>query len=119
MKRILVVDNDAGVRKMLDQAIRSLGHDVSLAASGAEALKAYRCEKIDFVLLDLRMPEMDGPATLAALKSIHPDVCCCLMSASCVPTADEIADHGACGFVQKPFSIAKLGELIDKYCNAS
>ena len=119
MKRILVVDNDAGVRKMLGQAIRSLGHDVSLAASGAEALEVYRAQKIDFVLLDLRMPEMDGPATLEALRTIDPAVFCCFMSASCVLTADEIADLGAGGFVQKPFSLKNLGNLISKWCNAS
>jgi DNA-binding NtrC family response regulator len=119
MKRILVVDNDDGVRKMLDQAIRSLGYAASLAASGAEALEVYRSQKIDFVLLDLRMPEMDGPATLAALQTIDPGVCCCFMSASCVLTADEIADLGAGGFVPKPFSLEKLGNLISECCNGS
>src|ERR1017187_9253302 len=80
MKTILVVDNNLEVLKIIDVAIRSFGFNVRMANGGAEALEIYRSEKIDCVLLDVQMPDMDGPKTLAALKKIDSNVLCWFMS---------------------------------------
>jgi DNA-binding NtrC family response regulator len=112
MKRILVVDNDAGVRQMLKVALQDLDFSVSTAESGNEALEIYRSQAIDFVLLDMRMPDMEGKKTLESLKSIDPGVICCFMSGSENITPDELARLGAVGFFQKPFSLEKVKQLI-------
>jgi DNA-binding NtrC family response regulator len=112
MTRILVVDNDAGVRHMLELAIPTFGFSVLLAASGAEAVEIYQSETVDFVLLDIQMPGMDGMQTLAALKIIDPGVMVCFMSSSSIPTSDDLARLGAVGFIQKPFHLDDLRRII-------
>ena len=66
---VLVVDDESGVRQMLDVALTHYGFQVRLAATGTEAVEVYRANRqtIALVLLDVQMPGMDGPATLAAL----------------------------------------------------
>src|SRR5581483_9411212 len=80
--RVLVVEDERAVLQMLDVALRHYGFRVTLAASGEEAVELYRQNhgKIDVVLLDVQMPGMDGPATLAALQKINAGVRCCFMS---------------------------------------
>jgi DNA-binding NtrC family response regulator len=112
MKRILVVDNDTGVCQMLKVTLQDLNFSVSTAESGNEALEIYRSQVIDFVLLDVGMPHMDGKQTLEALKSIDPGVICCFMSGSENMTPDELSRLGAVGFIQKPFSLEKVRQLI-------
>jgi len=112
MKRVMVVDNDAGVRKMLDVALRALNLNVSLAENAKEAFEIYRTQKVDFVLLDVQMPEMDGRQTLAKLKTIDPGVVCCLMSGSETIASDEISRLGAVGFLQKPFLLEFVRQMI-------
>ena len=82
MKRILVVDNDTGVCQMLKTTLQDLDFSVSTAETGKEGLEIYRSQDIDFVLLDVRMPDMEGKQTLEELKSIDPKVVCCFMSGS-------------------------------------
>src|SRR5262245_38673653 len=79
---VLVVDDDPGVRRLLDRALPLHGFRVRLAAGGPEALDVFEAHHpdIDLVLLDVRMPTLDGPATLAALARIKPDVRCVFMS---------------------------------------
>ncbi len=68
--RILVVDDSKLVHELARVALESVaGWDVRCADSGAEALRLVAAERPDAVLLDVEMPEMDGPATLAALRS--------------------------------------------------
>jgi len=112
---VLVVEDDAPVRHMLGQALPTLGFDAELAAGGAEALVIYRQKHIDLVLLDVRMPDMDGPATLQALRNIDADVICCFMSG--YPgdyTITGLHSFGAAGFIEKPFTLADLGQLISQ-----
>ena len=110
MKTILVVDNNLEVLKIIDVAIRSFGFNVRMANGGAEALEIYRSEKIDCVLLDVQMPDMDGPKTLAALKKIDSNVLCWFMSSS----AEAVGLPGAAGFLQKPFSLDRLQKILDE-----
>jgi len=112
---VLVVEDDAPVRHMLGQALPTLGFDAELAAGGAEALAIYRQKHIDLVLLDVKMPGMDGPATMQALRQINPDVICCFMTG--YPgdyTVTALHAFGAAGFIEKPFTLADLGRLISQ-----
>ena len=108
MNTILVVDDNLELLTMLSTALSEFGFLVRSASNGIEALRIYRSEPVHFVLLDVEMPEMNGPQTLAELQRINPDVICGFMSS----LADLSRVAGAVGFLQKPFSIEELRQFI-------
>ena len=104
---VLVVDDEAAIGRMLDLALSQGGFAVRLAATGKEAVEIYRKhhDEIALALLDVQMPEMDGPATLAALQKINPAIKCCFMSACTGKyTSQELLDMGADQMMMKPFA---------------
>ena len=87
----------------------------SLAADGREALEVYRehADLIDFVLLDLTMPIMDGEETLCEMRRLYPDVLVILCSGYNEQVAvQRFADKGLAGFLQKPYTMTTLKEKI-------
>jgi DNA-binding NtrC family response regulator len=112
---ILIVDDEAHVRSILQVALRHEGHTVWLAGDSREALDLYRRhhESIDVVLMDVRMPGRDGPQTLAALQNLNPQVRCCFMSGSLGAYTEEgLFDLGAVAIVPKPFHLDELGQVL-------
>ncbi len=117
---VLVVDDQEFIRAMLDAALSRQGHAVWLAASGREALEVYgrHSRDIDLVLLDVRMPGLDGPQTLAALERLDPNVRCCFMSGDLGGyTQPQLAGPSVVRVLTKPFRLddvitvlAELGE---------
>ncbi len=108
---ILVVEDEEGVRLLLDLALRHYGFTVRLAACGQEAVELYQrhYQSIALALLDVQMPGLDGPATLAALKTINPDLPCCFMSGHTGKyTTEELLDMGAVHVLPKPFASLSL-----------
>src|SRR5262245_28789501 len=79
---ILVADDEACVREWLRAALQRHGFRVWLAADGEQAIDLYRRRRseIVLVLLDVRMPVLNGPQTLARLRQMNPTVLCCFMS---------------------------------------
>src|SRR5947209_17801646 len=113
---ILVVDDEALIRAVLEQVLRQAGFAVRLAGDGAEAIDLYQRyhAEIGLVLLDVRMSGRDGPQTLSALKDLDPGVRCCFMSGSTgAYSVEELLALGAVGFVSKPFS--DLAELVRSF----
>jgi DNA-binding NtrC family response regulator len=112
---ILVVDDDAFVRQFLDRALQLQGFQVWLAASGAEAVGIYQNhhQKIDLVLLDVKMPGQDGPATLHALEKFNPALRSAFMSGNFGHyTADDLRRRGARDIIQKPFDVEELAARL-------
>lgn len=68
-KRVLVVDDDPALREIFGERLAMAGYLVSYAKNGYEGYELARSVKPDFILLDVMMPELDGPATLDKLKS--------------------------------------------------
>jgi CheY-like chemotaxis protein len=99
---VLVVDDDPLVLEMLDAVLPCYGFAVHKAAGGQQALDLYRTHRgsIGVVLLDLKMPGLSGPQTLAALRGVDPDLGCVFMSGY---SAEEALPAGADRVVQKPF----------------
>jgi CheY-like chemotaxis protein len=96
---------------LLRCALRRVGFAVWLAVNGPEAVQLYqqRREQIDLVLLDVCLPEMDGPETLRALRRIDAQVLCCFMSGyRGVCPEEELAELGVARFFTKPFALAQL-----------
>lgn len=101
--KVLVVDDEAHIRKFVSMMLQSLGEPVVLqAASGTEALQVYEREKPNLVLLDVNMPRVDGLQTLRNLKRIDPK-CSVFMLTSLVnrQTVEECLQLGALGYLRK------------------
>ena len=112
---ILIVDDEPGVRGVLKVAMSEQGFSVWLAASGPEALDLYRRihEAIDVVLMDVRMPGLDGPETLAALQNLDPQVRCCFMSGELGKyTEERLLDMGALAIIPKPFQLEEVNRVL-------
>ncbi len=101
--QVLVVDDEAHIRKFVTLMIKSLGHaSVLEAANGQEALRLYEKEKPQLVLLDVNMPRVDGLQTLRDLKKVDPK-CTVVMLTSLVnrQTVEECLRLGAVGYLRK------------------
>jgi len=103
MARLLVVDDDEGLRSFLDAALSSEGHKVTLAVDGADALRRLDAAGFDLVLTDLKMPGVDGLQVLQHVRAEHPGTQVILLTAhGSIETAVEAMKAGACDFLQKP-----------------
>jgi two-component system, OmpR family, response regulator len=105
---LLIVDNESGVRSVLEDLFRRRGFSVWAAATSEEAIDVFvrEPERINVVLLDVRMPPPDGPATLRALRMIQPDIPCCFMSGDLGEyTEEDLIGRGAARIFRKPFRL--------------
>jgi CheY-like chemotaxis protein len=112
---VLVVDDDHLVRSMIQLGLERDGFEVWTAATGRDAIRLYRThrERIGVVLLDVRMPDLDGPATLDALRSLNPDVRVCFMSGHMgAYDPEELRQRGAVHAIAKPFRLNELARLL-------
>jgi two-component system, OmpR family, response regulator len=120
---ILVVDDDEDIRHIALLALGPLGgFDVTLAAGGEEALVAIARRLPDVVLLDVSMPGMDGPATLAALQASPHSRTIPVIFFTATTSETEIErlrTLGAVGVVAKPFDLARLGRRIHDILEAA
>lgn len=113
--RLLVIDDEQGMRDMLAFELRREGFDVTTAASGQEAIELVRKSKYDIAVTDLKMPGMDGVETLEALKAIDPEIEVIIATGyATVDTAITCMKRGAYDYIQKPFDLNELQLLIDK-----
>jgi len=112
----LVVDDEAEVRAALSQMLRHLDHRVIEAADGRKAVERLRDHRgeVTVVLLDLRMPGMDGWQCLRELRHIHADVPVLVCSGHAPYAADERPDDERVGFLLKPVRIAALREALGR-----
>ena len=112
---ILVVDDEEAVRGMLEVGLRHHGFAVWQAGNGQEAIQTYQQNRseIDAVLLDVRMPDLDGPHTLAALMLLNPHVRYCFMTGQAGSyTQEQLLALGAAHVFQKPFQLARVAQAL-------
>ena len=119
--RVLVVDDDAAMRRALQRALSDQGHSVSLALGGAEAIETFHealteGAGFDLVLTDLSMKDVDGGRVAAAVKSASPKTRVVIMTGwgrgtGCDPNAIVQADH----VLLKPFALRELESLISEW----
>src|SRR4051812_46574366 len=103
MARILVVDDEEGVRSFVAEALESEGNEVQTAADGDQAAFALDQQAFDVVVTDLSMPGRDGLALLAKIRTEQPETQVILLTAhGTVDTAVQAMKAGAFDYVQKP-----------------
>jgi len=110
--RMLIVDDERSVRELLTGYFETRGYAVSTAADGHEAAAAFTRQRADVVLLDMRMPGMDGPQVLKRLREVDADVAVIMMTANeDLELARETLTVGAFDYVAKPFDFEHLAQV--------
>jgi DNA-binding response OmpR family regulator len=105
-ERILVVDDEPTPRMAITEALNLMGYDAVEAASGVEALDALSVAAYDLMLLDLRMPGMDGVEVMGRVRQTHPDLVIIVLTAyGTLESAIEAVRAGAADYLLKPSSI--------------
>jgi CheY-like chemotaxis protein len=110
---ILIVDDQLSIRMLLSELFRAEGADVYLAEHGIAALEHLNNNDIDCVLLDLKLPEMDGIEVLRAIREKSQAVPVILVTAYAEPAKiEEAVRLGVTKFLIKPFDIDELKEEV-------
>lgn len=114
MKRIMIVDDDPGVRGVVGRYLLRCGHAATQFAAAEPALAAFESGAYDLVITDLELPGRSGAWLMQMLRRHEPDVPIILMSGSpLVRNAGELfVDADA--LVQKPFDLAELGGIVHR-----
>jgi CheY-like chemotaxis protein len=115
--KVLIIDDEQYVRDILADILKYLGCEVVKANNGKNGIEIYSTEKtnIDYVIIDMRMPKMDGPATISALRKINPDL-------KVITTSgfdDQLAEHkngnNIVGFLPKPYSLKNVSKAFESF----
>ncbi len=113
--RILIIDDEAGIRDSMRRTLEYQGYQFVGAATGQEGLALIEHDPPDLVFLDIKMPGMDGLEVLERIKAANPAVPVVMVSGhGTAQNAFEARDKGASGFIEKPFSEPVLLERIQK-----
>ncbi len=106
---ILVVDDESDVRELLRKFLTRQGYEVDTASDGMAAIEAIRDNHPDIVLLDIRLPKVDGLSVLRRLRDDADDVAIITMSGIAdEETARQSLELGAADFITKPFNLPYL-----------
>lgn len=114
-QKILIVDDEKNIRLTVAQALQPLGYEVETAVNGEDALNQLEADNFGLILLDLKMPGMDGLAVLRRVVELRPDIRVILISAhGTVEHAVEAMHLGAVDFIQKPFVPKELRDIVTR-----
>jgi DNA-binding NtrC family response regulator len=115
MSKLLIVDDEQGMRQLLTIVFGREGHEVRAAENGRRALEMLREEAADLIVSDVRMPDIGGIELLRAARELLPEVAVVMMTAfATVDTAREAFKLGADDFITKPFDIDELKLIVAK-----
>jgi DNA-binding response OmpR family regulator len=121
--KILVIDDDAGMRRTTSRILRDAGHEVTEAADGQEGMNSVRTNRPDIVVTDIFMPKKEGFETIQELRQEHPSTLILVVSGGTTlnKASPEAPDYlnlmqglGADGTLAKPFRAKDLLLEIDK-----
>ena len=111
--KILVVDDEPEVRRLLQDFLSSRGYDVVLAADGMETLATVADQEPDLVLLDVAMPVMNGVETLTKIAALDPPVRVIMVTANAdISLMAKLLALGAVDYIPKPFDLDYLEQAV-------
>ena len=114
-RSILIVDDEKNIRLTLSQALEASGWETDTASNGEEALLKLKEREFRLILLDLKMPGMDGMEVLRRVSEVRPDIRIIIITAyGTVESAVEAMKLGACDFIQKPFVPDEIRNLVSR-----
>jgi DNA-binding NtrC family response regulator len=116
--RILVIDDDDGLRRSMAMVLESLGHECALVSNVIDGLARAEQERFDVVVTDMNMPGLDGIEAVKALRNINPPLAIVAMSGGSTHSSAEdygvlALNMGAGVFLPKPFKRADVAKAID------
>lgn len=115
LKEILIVDDQPGIRLLLNEVFKKEGFQTHLAANGFDALKIAETTVLDCVLLDMKIPGMDGLEILTRLKAIQPNLPVLMMTAYIEQhMIDSATELGVAKYFTKPFNIFEMRDEVKK-----
>ncbi len=113
-QRVLIVDDDIFVGQVIRNALEDQ-YEVNITTSALNAYKHLSKSKIDLVLLDIKMPGINGLEALWDIKKIHPDTIIIMLSGyDSADNKQQARTLGAYGFISKPFEIDELRSYVDR-----
>jgi len=115
-QKILIVDDQFGIRILLNEVLQKEGYDTFQAANGVQALEIVKEHSPDLVLLDMKIPGMDGIEILKRMKVIDEDIRVIIMTAyGELDMIQQAMDLGALTHFAKPFDIDDIRVAVKKY----
>jgi DNA-binding NtrC family response regulator len=118
MSKILVIDDEPSIRDLLDTLLRRKGYVVVLAESGRKGLELFRREHPDVIILDMKMPGMDGLTVLQEIHRLDPrQPVIILTGAGTAEMEQQVRALGVTEFVEKEFSLDHLGDALKRLLN--
>lgn len=115
--RVLVVDDEALMRKMVRGILGAKGYCVESSADAHGALKKLEESGFDLVITDLRMPDCDGFELLSQIKATWPDVGVVVMTGfGDAHTPDRAREKGADEYITKPFNAREIEVIVERVC---
>ena len=113
--RVLIIDDDESLRKVIGYMLEEAGYDVDRAASAEEGLRLVETRRPDLVLSDIKMPKRDGIELLGDIKRIDASIPVVILTAfASVETAVEAMKRGATDYLTKPISRDDLTLTVEK-----
>jgi DNA-binding response OmpR family regulator len=114
--RILIVDDDEGVRKSLSAALKTAGYVVDTAESGKEAIEKSNTNSYNLALIDIRLPDIEGTELLTATRETTPKTIKIILTGyPSLQNAVEAVNRGADGYVIKPAQTEDLLKMIGEH----
>jgi two-component system, response regulator, stage 0 sporulation protein F len=116
--KVLIVDDQAGVRFLLEIVVRESGHEAYMAQNGLEAIEMARSIQPDLIFMDVRMPLIGGLEALGKIKATNPEIQVIIMTAyGSEQTVSDALKKGAWCYIAKPFDVNEIKELLIKFVN--
>ena len=112
MKKILVIDDEPGIRSLLSAILEQKGFEVIHAENGENGLALFRQERPDVTILDFKMPEMDGLAVLKALRAVNQEALVVIFTGAASEREEEFRALRGVTFIRKEFSFHRLGDTL-------
>ncbi|MCI0494456.1 sigma-54 dependent transcriptional regulator [candidate division KSB1 bacterium] len=113
--KIIVVDDDAAIRFSLKQVLEKEGHITAVVENGLLALEQLKSNHFDLAFVDLKMPGIDGMSLLKEIRNYDPRTDVVIITGfATIETAVEAMKYGAYDYIQKPFSIESIRQVLNK-----
>ncbi|MGB7062857.1 MAG: response regulator [Candidatus Zixiibacteriota bacterium] len=116
--KILVVDDDPIIRKLLLEVLTNDGHQVTVAKNGLEGLNLARRQPFQLVFMDVHMPIMNGLETLIKIRQLFPQMAVAMMDSYPDQLVREAESRGALTCVHKPFELEEIRKIIHRVGSA-
>ena len=114
-ERILIVDDEEGMRRLLGRILAKEGYDTTTAANGVDALRLVASERFDLVVTDIKMPEMDGLQLLQEIREYEPSLPVIVITAyGTIENAVQALRAGAYDYIAKPFEADEIKLTVAK-----